>query len=172
MWFRYVLVALLSLTCASFAQRRDPLTEQEVDQMRDTAQNPNQRFKLYTKFIEARLLAIDQLRADPKMTPDRGARIHDLLQDVSTLTGEADDNIDAYERQNLEMRKGLQELIQSASGWQLRLRALKDASAKQADANGEARDYYFVLDSAIDSVNELVDDARQTLQELSTKKKH
>jgi hypothetical protein len=160
---------MLLLSACAFGQRRhDPLTEQETDQMRDTALNPNERFKLYIKFVDARLLAIEQLRADPKMAADRGARIHDLLQDVSGLVGETEDNIDAYEKQDLDMRKGLQAVIEATSGWQLRLRALKDAGSKDS---AESRDYYFVLDTAIDSVNELADDARQTLQELAAKKK-
>ena len=161
-------VVLLFFGSFALGRSRDPLTEQEVDQMRDTALNPNERFKLYIKFTDARLLAIEQLRADPKMAADRGARIHDLLQDVSALVGETEDNVDAYERQNLEMRTGLEAVIQATSGWQLRLRAFKDASSKDS---AESRDYYFVLDTAIDSVNELADDARQTLQELASKKK-
>lgn len=163
-----LLVLLVASSACTLAQRRrDPLTDQETDQMRDTALNPNERFKLYIKFTDARLLAIEQLRADPKMALDRGSRIHDLLQDVNTLVNETEDNVDAYERQDLDMRKGLEAVIQATSGWQLRLRALKESSGKDA----EARDYYFVLDTALDNVNELADDARQTLQEQSTKKK-
>lgn len=166
--FRRVLLLLLCLSSFVLAQRhRDPLTDQETDQMRDTALNPNERFKLYIQFTDARLLAIDQLRADPKMSPDRGARIHDLLEDVSNLVEETEDNVDAYEKQDLDMRKGLNALIQATSGWQLRLRALKDSAGKDT----ESHDYSFVLDTAIDSVNELADDARQTLQDQGTKKK-
>jgi hypothetical protein len=167
-WLRRAAVVLLLTACVFAQQRHDPLTEQETDQMRDTALNPNERFKLYIKFVDARLLAIEQLRADPKMAADRGARIHDLLQDVSGLVGETEDNIDAYEKQDLEMRKGLQAVIEATSSWQLRLRALKDAGSKDS---AESRDYYFILDTAIDSVNELADDARQTLQEIGAKKK-
>lgn len=172
-WRAGAALLLIFLSAVAFAQRRrDPLTDQETDQMRDTALNPNERFKLYIKFTDARLLAIDQLRADPKMASDRGLRIHDLLEDVSNLVEETEDNVDAYEKQDLDMRKGLNAVIQATSGWQLRLRALKDAAAKDT---AESHDYSFVLDTAIDSVNELADDARQTLQdqdkEKQTKKK-
>lgn len=164
---------MITLAGTAAGQRsRDPLNQQEVDQLRDTAQEPEKRLKLYVKFTAARLLAIDQLRADPKMAPDRGQRIHDLLQDVNTLVNEVEDNVDQYDRGKQDLRKSLKPVIEAATDWQLRLRSLKAASGQDAQAAKESRDYYFVLDTAIDSVNELADDARQTLADQNSRKKH
>ena len=49
------------------AQRQhDSLTNPEIDQLRDTALEPDLRLKLYVKFARARLAALEQARADPK----------------------------------------------------------------------------------------------------------
>ena len=61
-WKKTVLAVLL-LTVVASARRRDPLTDAESDQLREVAMEPAKRLKLYIKFAEARLVAIDQLRA-------------------------------------------------------------------------------------------------------------
>ena len=168
--------ALLLLNLAAGQRRRDPLTDQETDQLREAAQNPEQRFKLYTRFIDARFLAIQQLQVDPKMEAERGMRIHDLLDDLNGLIGEVEDNVDDYDKQGQDLRKPLKPLVEAVTGWQLKLRTLKDASLKDPEAQKESKDYYFTLDTAIDTVNGLADDARDTLaeeqQRAAAKKKH
>ena len=83
------LVCLTLLTCAlvqcGLAQRRDPLTPSEVDQMRETADYPDKRLALMAGFAKARITSIEQLSADPKASKDRPAKIHDLLQDFTSL---------------------------------------------------------------------------------------
>src|SRR5215469_13748234 len=92
-----ILVVVLLLTMAAAARRRDPLTEAETDQLREVAREPQQRLKLYIKFAEARLLAIDQLRSGPKAADGRGKKIHDLLEDFTAILDEINDNLDTYE---------------------------------------------------------------------------
>ena len=67
--FRYALLAVVALAslCATAQKRRDPLTDDEVDQLREQAQNPEDRLKLWVKFTRARITAMDQLRGDPKL---------------------------------------------------------------------------------------------------------
>lgn len=176
--FSLSLIGLVLAAGFLHAQRaREPLNDQEIDQLRDAALEPEARLKLYIKFIQARLLAIEQLRSDPKIAADRGQRIHDLLQDVTTLADELTDNIDTYSGRadvdQKKMAKPLGAVIEATSDWQLRLRALKQAGDKDPKAAAEAHDYYFVLDTTIDAVNDLADDARQTLaEEQSHSKKH
>ena len=62
---KILLVVLLLTMMAPAARKRDPLTDAEADQLREVALEPGKRLKLYIKFAEARLVAIDQLRADP-----------------------------------------------------------------------------------------------------------
>jgi hypothetical protein len=68
-WFRgQICLGLLILVAgAASAQRhRDPFTQAEIDQIRDASWEPQQRLSLYVQFARARLVAMEQMRADPK----------------------------------------------------------------------------------------------------------
>lgn len=162
------LVASLAAAYPGGKGRRDPLTSDEIDQVREQAQEPVNRLRLYIKFAKARMVAIEQLRSDPKLAADRGQKIHDLLEDFGNIVDEIDDNMDNYSTRGADIRKPLKELIEAEADWQLRLRTLKDAGTKDPQAAREARDYSFTLDSALDSVNDSADSARKTLEEQNT----
>jgi hypothetical protein len=155
--------------------RRDPFTEVETDQLREQAQEPVARLRLYIKFAGVRMVDLEEVPANAKADPNRGQKIHDLLEDFANIIDEIDDNIDNYSEHGSDMRKPLKELIDAESDWALRLRTMKDAIAKDPQVAKEARDYSFVLDSALDAVNDSADSARKTLEEqnasLKTKKK-
>jgi len=155
-------VLLLSLTSLAGAQvkTRDPLTEQEVDQMRETADFPDKRIELMIGFARARMKSIDDLRTASKVPPDRPEKIHDLLQDFLALLDEIDDNVDMYDSHKTDMRKGLRLLIEADSEWQLQLRRLKEQSPPE-----EVQQYSFVLSNIKDAVNESAQNSRETLQE-------
>ena len=104
----------LLLSCLGFAEKkRDPLTNEEVDKIRETTQEPEKRIPLYVQFAKTRLLAIEQLRADNKLKTDRGKQIHDLLEDFTTLADELDNNIDMYQRQHEDLRKVLKLVVEA-----------------------------------------------------------
>ncbi|MCI0352544.1 MAG: hypothetical protein L0Z53_24255 [Acidobacteriales bacterium] len=159
-----VLVALLATSYAG-KTRRDPLNDLETDELREVAQEPVKRLKLYIKYAHARMTAIEQLRSDPKLAEDRGRQIHDLLEDFTNIVDELDANVDMYHERGSDLRKPLKEVIEADSDWQLRLRTLKEAPASDPNAEKESRDYYFVLETSIDSVNESADNARKVLAE-------
>ena len=163
----FILALAASVAAASFGGklRRDPLTAEETDQLREQAQEPVKRLRLYIKFAGARMMAMEQLRSDPKLSADRGQKIHDLLEDFGNIVDELDDNMDNYSEHGADIRKPLKEMIDAEADWQLRLRALKDAGSKDSQAAKEARDYSFALDSALDSVNDSADSARKALDE-------
>lgn len=155
-------VILVSLTSLGGAQvkNRDPLTEQEVDQMRETADFPNKRLELMIGFARTRIKNIEDLRTASKIPPDRSAKIHDLLQDFLALIDEIDDNIDVYGEHKTDMRKGLKLLIEADSEWQLQLRQLKEQSPPE-----ELQQYSFVLTNAKDGVTDSAQSSRETLEE-------
>lgn len=159
---RLLLAFLLLLSLPSFAggRKRDPLTEAEADQIREAAEKPEKRFHLFISFAKARLTAIDQLRADPKMAQGRGQQIHDLLEDFQALVDETESNLDDYREKKADLIKPLTELVEAESDWKLRLRALKEANAP------EAKEYEFILQNAIETVNDSSDSARKELEDI------
>jgi hypothetical protein len=161
-WPVFVLFLFSFVATIVVAQRRDrdPLTEKEVDEMREAADYPNKRLELMVSFARARIATIDQLRGDPSAAATRPKQIHDLLEDFILLLDETDDNIDMYGSHKSDMRKGLKLVIEADSEWQLKLRQLKEQS--QAE---ELEQYSFVLTNAIDTVNDSAKNARESLEE-------
>jgi hypothetical protein len=165
-----MLAALLLMSAGNLAaQKRDPLNEKEVDEMRESADWPDKRLELMIKFAKTRMTAIDQLQANAKTAKDRPMQIHDLLEDFTSLVDEIEDNVEMYGSHNADMRKGLTLLVEANSEWQLQLRRLKQQSPPE-----ELDQFSFVLANATDAVGDIGDDARQELQqqnELAKQKK-
>ncbi len=163
------LVLALSLLSTSWAQQRhDPLNPLEQDQLRDAAQEPSERIKLYIQFARARLASLEQMRADPKVT-DRGQQTHDRLQDFLDVYDELNDNIDTFVERKSDLRKPLKGVIEADTEFQARLRALKSS----ADANkNESKQYDFLLSNVLDTIDGGVQDHRQLLSEQEEAAKH
>src|SRR5437868_13219719 len=162
------LLLLLALPVA--ARKRDPLTEAEADQLREVAMEPYKRIKLMIKFTEARLVAIDQIRVDPKLAADRGKQIHDLLEDFTSIMDEINDNLDQYEARPLDKdmvkqyHKGLKELIEADERFDLRLRTQQSAPETDPRTRKEAPDSRFVLQDARDALKSNADMAREYIE--------
>jgi hypothetical protein len=159
----------LLLSSAAAQQKRDPLTSPEIDQLRDTAMDPDLRLKLYVTFARARLVTLEQARSDPKMS-DRGLATHDGLQDFLDVYDELNDNIDTYVGRKSDLRKVLKIVIDGDTEFQAKLRELRDdANAKKE----ETEQYQFLLSNALDTLDSSVQDHRELLseQEEAFKKK-
>src|SRR6204780_2157971 len=114
--------------CLVQAQRhREPLTQSEIDQIRDASWEPRQRLTLYVQFARARLVALEQMRSDPKVK-DRPRQTHDKLDDFLLLYDELNDNIDTYVDRKDDIRKPLKVIVEADTEFQAKLRALKDAA--------------------------------------------
>ena len=162
-------LCLLLLTVAANAQRRrDPLTQPEIDQVRDTSWEPQQRLVLYVKFARARLAKLEETRSDPK-TKDRAQQTHDLLDDFLLIYDELNDNIDTYTDRKDDIRKPLKVVIDADTEFQAKLRALKDAANVPPQ---EAKRYEFVLSNAIDTVDSSAEDHRKLLEDQEEAAKH
>jgi hypothetical protein len=143
-------------------KRRDPLNPLEVDQLRDAMLDPDERLKLYVKFSRDRVIKLEQMRVDPKVT-DRALQTHDMLQDFLTVYEELNDNVDMYVGRKNDIRKVMKLVIEGDTEFQSRLRALKDAA--NADPK-EAKQYEFLLTDALETVDASAEDHRKTLVEV------
>jgi len=155
-----VAIAVLLFVITATAQKHpDPLNQLEIDKLRDTAQDPMERLKLYVEFARARLQALDQARSNPKAT-DRGVETHDRLQDFLDIFDELNDNVDTFADRKEDLRKALKIVIEGDSEFQSKLRALKDAAGVSP---AELKSYGFLLTNAIETVDSSIEDHRQLL---------
>lgn len=153
----------------AFTQRRgDPLNSEEIDQLRDTAVEPEKRMKLYVAFARARLVALEQTRSNPK-TSDRGGETHRLLQEFVTIYDELNDNLDNFDSRKSDLRKAIKTVIEGDTEFQAKLRALKDDP--RASKN-EVSEYQFILSNAMESVDSGAEDHRKMAAEQEEVWKH
>jgi len=160
--FCYVLTLFLAALPAALAQKhRDPLTQPEIDQIRDASWEPQQRLALYVQFARTRLAKLEEMRSDPKVK-DRPRQTHDLLADFQLLYDELNDNIDTYVDRKDDIRKPLKLIIAADTEFQAKLRALKDAADVKP---AEYREYEFVLTNAIDTVDSSSNEHHKLLED-------
>jgi hypothetical protein len=163
----FLFFAIAMCAAAWGQQHRDPFTPKEIDQIRDVSWEPQQRLALYVKFARERLVAMEQMRADPK-TKDRAQQTHDKLDDFVLIYDELNDNIDTYIDRRNDIRKPLKAIIDADAEFQAKLLALKNADVPSAEAN----QYEFVLINALDTLNESEDDHKKLLEEQQEAAKH
>lgn len=161
-------VFLLAALAFAQKQRRDPLTGPEVDKLRDSAQEPVERLRLYVEFARARLEKLEQVHAD-KTAKDREQQTRDALQDFAEVYDELGDNVDTFADRGDDLRKALKPVIEADTEFGAKLRAFQAS----LNANGrEARDDEFLLSSALEAVDEGAKDHRALLAEQEEAFKH
>jgi len=164
----YLLLGYWVLSSAWAQSRREPLNPVEIDQLRDAAQEPTARIKLFIEFARARLTALEQIRTDPKVT-DRAQQTHDKLQNFLDVYDELNDNIDTFVERKADLRKPLKSVIEADAEFAVKLRALKNSV--QASAS-EAEKDEFLLNNAVEAVDAGEQDHRQLLAEQEEAAKH
>src|ERR1700746_3812093 len=115
-------LCVLVLATNAFAQRhRDPLTQAEIDQIRDASWEPQQRLALYVKFARARLVALEEMRSDPK-TKNRAQQTHDRVDVFVLIYDELNNNIDTYGDQKNDIHKPLKLIVDADTEFEAKLR--------------------------------------------------
>jgi len=158
------ILLMLLLSAAAQVHRRDPLTPAETDALREVSMEPEKKLPLYVKYAQARLASIEQLRADPHATPNRGRQIHDLLRDFKIIMDEMDRNLDSFADQKLDFRKALKQIVHADGEFQVTLERLKESMKDPAHA-AEAKEYEFAVLDASDAVDGNLDNAKDLLAE-------
>jgi len=152
-----VFVVFMAIAPGRSQRRSDPLTPEEIDLLRDSAIEPEPRMKLYVQFARSRLVKLEQMRADPKVT-DRPAQTHQMLEDFLAVYNELNDNLDNFEGRRADLRKAMRFVIEGDTEFQAKLRALKDdVSASKEDVS----QYQFILSDTLETVDNSVTDHRK-----------
>lgn len=142
--FSQILFGILLCSASLWAQKqqRQPLTELQVEQIREAGIFPDERLKLYTKFLGEHIDTIKGLTARAHSSA-RVKRINDELEDLTALMDELGSNLDQYGERKADLRPSLKALNEAAPHWLDVLRALpsepgfdlsrKEALASQSD---------------------------------------
>jgi hypothetical protein len=141
---RYLAILLVCAACG-FAQERDFLTADEVDQIRE-AQEPNARLKLYILFARTRLALLQQYLSKEK--PGRAALVHDTLEDYTHIIEAIDTVADDALVRKLPLDVGMKEVAAAEGEMLASLQKIADAPPKDL-----AR-FDFVLKNAIDTTSD------------------
>jgi predicted nucleic acid-binding Zn-ribbon protein len=155
--FCFLFLACLSLAPARAQRRADPLAQEEIDLLRDSAVEPEPRMKLYVQFARARLVKLEQMRADPKVK-DRPGQTHQMLEDFLSVYNELNDNLDNFEGRRSDLRKALRWVIEGDTEFQAKLRALKDDVRSSKE---DVAQYQFILSDALETLDNSTADHRK-----------
>jgi hypothetical protein len=159
-------VLLIAITAASVAQNRhDPLNAREVEQMRDSAQDPKKRVELVLSFARERMLAIERLRTASKPGSNDQVTVASLLADLAGIIDELDDNLDMYNRHSEDLRNPLRHVLDAESEFQKKLAELGESATAQ-----QKRIFSAALEDATDSIKTSSETARNMLADQIAKK--
>lgn len=163
MKFAFALCAALCAGSLLFAQDRDFLTPNEVDQVRE-AQDPNDRLLLYVHFAKQRMDLLQQYLAKDK--PGRSIFIHNTLEDYGKIIEAIDDVSDDALLHNHVPDKGLVAVLSAEREFLDELNKIQASNPKDLDR------YQFVLQQAIDTTSDSHDqsmeDSKKREAELTT----
>lgn len=180
-WFlpqALLLAALLLVPSLARARRHDPLTSDEIDQLREAALDPEKRLKLYADFARLRFTAIENARLPKKpdpVKPDAGRSdpedppsLHDLMEDFLAVYDEMDENIGMYEDRQADLQKAIKIVLLADNEFHARLEGLRHNLTPQEHADCD-----FVLSSITEAVATGTTDHKKLLveQEASFKNK-
>jgi hypothetical protein len=158
---------MLLATVPAFAQsKKDPLTDQQIEDVREAGDQPLQRIKLFVGYVDERAKGIHTINADP-IAQNKGVRLHNLMEEFTRLSDELQDNMDNFDQQHADLRKVLKEIVDKTGEWGTILNEPKpspqyDFSRKTAiDANQSAHET---------SVQMLADETKYFIEEKKKEK--
>jgi hypothetical protein len=166
------LVAGLLLAPVHAAEKpRDPLTPKEAGQLRDAAQMPEARAKLFLDFARARLEASEKTLADSNLQqPQLVSELRGLLYDFAEIIDELDDNLDDFDDHGADLRAALRAVIESEGEFQERLRKIRETprAAVLQGVNGELEDAMEAVNDSATSSRAMLDNQNKTKEKATS----
>jgi hypothetical protein len=137
----FLFAALSAPALRAQKNKPEPLNETQIEQIREAGIIPNERVKLYTKFLNDYADTIKGLTGRAKSL-SRTKRLDEELQNMTALMDEFGSNLDTYSDRHADIRVGLKPLPEAADHWLSVLRALPgepafDEARKEAIESGD-----------------------------------
>jgi hypothetical protein len=139
------LAIVVIFAASGFAQERDFLTADEIDQLREI-QEPNARLKLYVVFARQRLALLQQFLSKEK--PGRSALIHDTLEDYTHIIEAIDTVADDALVRKVSLDIGMKEVATAETEMLATLQKVEETAPKDLSR------FEFVLKNAIDTTSD------------------
>jgi hypothetical protein len=153
-----LLVALVTATGAHGQTHRDPLSNREVELMRDSAQEPKQRIDLLIGFARERVMDVEQLHAAAKDAANKSGKLDAVLSELADLIDELDDNLVAYSKHGEDLRHPLRQVLLAEGEFQQKLKAVEDTATAP-----EKQHISVSLEDATDSLQSSMESAKAML---------
>ncbi len=151
--------AILALAISGFAQQRDYLTADEVDQIRE-AQEPNARLLLYVHFAKERIAEIQKFLSKEKA--GRSALIHDALEDYTRIIEAIDTVSDDALRRKVALDVGMKAVADAEKEMLATLNKIEESDAKDLPR------FEFALKAAIDTTSDSEELSQEDLKTRAT----
>ena len=107
---------LLAIAPGLAQSKKDPLTDQQIEDVREAGDQPLQRIKLFVGYVDDRAKGIHTLNADP-IAQNKSVRLHNLMEEFTRLSDELQDNMDNFDQQHADLRKVLKEIVDKTTEW-------------------------------------------------------
>ena len=147
------LCLLLASPLAAQKEKREPLTEAQIEQIREAGIDPDERVSLYTKFLNEHADVLKGLTNRAK-SASRSRSLDNELQDFTALMDEFGSNLDLYSDRHADIRKSLKPLPAATE----RLLGILHALAGEPG-------FDLARTEAIESAQDLADQAARLLRE-------
>jgi hypothetical protein len=96
--------------------KKDPLTEQQIEDVREAGDEPVPRIKLFVGYVDDRAKQIHSISTDAG-AQNREVRIHNLFDEFTRLSDDLQDNMDNFDQQHADLRKVLKEVVDKTGEW-------------------------------------------------------
>jgi hypothetical protein len=145
---------VLSFAPHAIAQEREPtLSDAEVEKLRELAPEYPERVMAFIGFLNQRADEIEKL-TNGKRKPGREEDIHDLMQQMTGILDDLDDNLDEYSKHHNDIRKVLPKLVAATERWGTVLRSPP-----------ENQEYSVQRKLALESLSDVHEEATQMIAE-------